>query len=467
MSSDKSFSIPQPPRRVWVGMLSALAIGCGSDSNESTDGGIVDDSGSFQEEHGPVFHQFGSNVRWMTEGESITITAVVSDPDGIDDVIGGTLRTPDGVSTYGAFQTTDQEGAYELQLTWDQVNRIEPINFDARSVLVVVAEFFDADGHRGAETLALELHCDDAGGSACSGECADVAYDRNHCGSCGTACPIESLVENSGTDIGRAYFDSTSTYWATDNQIVRIDDGVGTTTKIANGVPSALTGTADTVYWLRGRTITQYSKSSQQAQTFVTTPTTVKGLAVDESHVYTMRLSQVYRYSRANEDIEARPEVVSTNMGGGNQMLAHGDSIFWANSTGDIVRWPKSGEPAVVVADQEKIKHWVGNGDRLYFLTEFDQLFTVPMTGGAPTLLASGHGAITTFYIEAGHLYFGAGGTSDSPSAIKRVAISGGEVATIVETDGAPAAVGVRNGNVHWTEGGAPLRLRTTCVCDL
>jgi hypothetical protein len=46
--------------------------------------------------------------------ESITFTAVLTDPDGIDDLIGGSLTNADGSIQYGAFVTSGQEGSYSL-----------------------------------------------------------------------------------------------------------------------------------------------------------------------------------------------------------------------------------------------------------------------------------------------------------------------------------------------------------------
>lgn len=44
----------------------------------------------------------------------MTFSVVLTDPDGIDDLIGGTLKDPDSGSSYGAFVTEAGEGAYAL-----------------------------------------------------------------------------------------------------------------------------------------------------------------------------------------------------------------------------------------------------------------------------------------------------------------------------------------------------------------
>jgi hypothetical protein len=53
----------------------------------------------------------------MTSSDRLAVSAVVTDPDGIDDLIGGTLTTTDGASTFGAFATDASEGAYSISLT--------------------------------------------------------------------------------------------------------------------------------------------------------------------------------------------------------------------------------------------------------------------------------------------------------------------------------------------------------------
>ena len=44
----------------------------------------------------PRFLTFGTNVTSIGWGGAVTFTAVLTDPDGIDDLIGGSLTSPDG-----------------------------------------------------------------------------------------------------------------------------------------------------------------------------------------------------------------------------------------------------------------------------------------------------------------------------------------------------------------------------------
>jgi hypothetical protein len=65
----------------------------------------------------PVILLLATNTDTLTQSdrESLTFSVVVTDPDGIDDIIGGTLEDPDG-GTYGAFISSAEEGSYTISL---------------------------------------------------------------------------------------------------------------------------------------------------------------------------------------------------------------------------------------------------------------------------------------------------------------------------------------------------------------
>lgn len=137
----------------------------------------------------PRILTFNANVRRLTEGEAVTFSAVVTDPDGIADLIGGVLEDPGGAS-FGAFATAGEEGAYQLVLSWDAMHAVSPIEFDGQASRDVIAVFFDQAGNRVTEALTLTLHCAEAGGAACAGRCTDLS-NPTHCGACRAACADE------------------------------------------------------------------------------------------------------------------------------------------------------------------------------------------------------------------------------------------------------------------------------------
>jgi hypothetical protein len=164
---------------------SAMA-GNGGMTNVAGTGG-AGTGGTEGDSQAPVILSFGTNTSSVTEGGSVTFTAVVTDPDGIDDLIGGTLKSADGVTAYGAFATSAQEGAYALTLTWQTVDQARGIQFIGEEERTFVAEFYDVAGHTAAAQIAVRLFCDT--GAACEGTCVDVTTDSAHCGGCGNPCP--------------------------------------------------------------------------------------------------------------------------------------------------------------------------------------------------------------------------------------------------------------------------------------
>jgi len=144
-------------------------------------------SGSPPVNQPPVILTFGTNVTSLTQGQQVTFSAVVTDPDGIDDVIGGTLLDG-GSATYGAFGSSAQEGAYQMILSWDQIHQVSPINFaqGATATRTFKAQFFDQAAHTAEQTVNLTLTCN--GNAACSGKCVNLMTDKQNCGTCGHVC---------------------------------------------------------------------------------------------------------------------------------------------------------------------------------------------------------------------------------------------------------------------------------------
>lgn len=130
---------------------------------------------------GPQILQLRSNTTTLRPNGTLVITAVVTDPNGIDDVIGGTLLDPTTGSSYAAFATTATEGSYQVSLTWSAINTVAPIE----APRVFRAEFFDQAGNRGSGDLTISFACDSATLTPCAGRCVDLLTNHAHCGTCG------------------------------------------------------------------------------------------------------------------------------------------------------------------------------------------------------------------------------------------------------------------------------------------
>ena len=136
---------------------------------------------------GPSFLSFGSNVTTLKQGDAVIFSAVVTHPEGLDHIAGGTLTDASGAITYGAFGSGTQKGGYQVELSWGAINQSDPINFVGSDQRAFVAQFFDTDGRRSTKSITLTLSCD--GKPACDGVCTDVTGDVKNCGACGSVCP--------------------------------------------------------------------------------------------------------------------------------------------------------------------------------------------------------------------------------------------------------------------------------------
>ena len=106
----------------------------------------------------PTILSIHTNITTMTPSESLVISAVVADPDGIDDVIGGNLVTPDDTAAYGAFATDASEGAYRISLSWNSLTMLAPIATEDGSVARTLrAEFFDVEGNQSWRDVVVEM----------------------------------------------------------------------------------------------------------------------------------------------------------------------------------------------------------------------------------------------------------------------------------------------------------------------
>jgi hypothetical protein len=160
-------------------------------------------SGTGSTDMPPRILTFSTNVTSLEPRQSVTFTAVVTDPNGIDNLIGGTLGAPGGNPSYGAFVTAAAEGSYSLVMTWEQIQQATPLPDDsAEGVLTFEAKFFDAEGNSVTQTVDVELVCDVDGGPkvCCGGEPIDTSSDDFHCGACNNVCE-DSLCSDSECDI--------------------------------------------------------------------------------------------------------------------------------------------------------------------------------------------------------------------------------------------------------------------------
>jgi hypothetical protein len=163
----------------------------GADTDADTDSMDTGEAGTGEtgtmEAGGPEIVDLGTNVNTLTEGESIVFTATVIDPDGPDDLQGGSLKSSDDAITYGAFNDNGN-GTFSISLSWAEMHQAEAIAFDGSGLRTFKAVFFDNMGHSASEQTDITLTCE--GGCAVDGTCPDTQNDSNHCGACGNICTV-------------------------------------------------------------------------------------------------------------------------------------------------------------------------------------------------------------------------------------------------------------------------------------
>jgi hypothetical protein len=183
-----------------VGALGVLAaLGCAGTPTNCGEGTVAKDkecvadggdtSADTDADPTPVISSFTSDVAGLTEGGSVTFTVAVTDPQGVADVIGGTLLGGDG-ETYGTFSTTGG-GLFTLTQTWAQLEAAKDITFTDEEQRLFTARFSDAAGHLVLAQTTVRLQC--GGDGACSGVCTDLMADRDNCGTCGHQCTDDSF----------------------------------------------------------------------------------------------------------------------------------------------------------------------------------------------------------------------------------------------------------------------------------
>ncbi|HTL38098.1 MAG TPA: hypothetical protein VL326_33440 [Kofleriaceae bacterium] len=172
--------------------------GGGGDDGSGGGGGSGSGSGGSTSPASPKILSIATNVMTLHEGEQLVVTAVVTDPNGIDDVIGGQLATSGG-AVYGSFATDASEGAYSLSLSWSAIDVTQSIDTDAGTSTSrpFRATFFDAEGNSTYRDVTVAMQCQNATDAACSGTCTDMSMpSTDHCGSCDHKCPAANFASH-------------------------------------------------------------------------------------------------------------------------------------------------------------------------------------------------------------------------------------------------------------------------------
>jgi hypothetical protein len=140
---------------------------------------------SISDPDGPQIISLNTSRSVLLPGEDVLISAIVTDPDGVSDVIGGNLLSEDG-STYGVFVTSAEEGAYSMTVTWtdfEDQGALESGMSGGHSVDLRV-QFYDQAGHITEQSLPIGFGCPRQEDAICDGSCVDLQTNKLHCGAC-------------------------------------------------------------------------------------------------------------------------------------------------------------------------------------------------------------------------------------------------------------------------------------------
>lgn len=140
----------------------------------------------------PEIEELRATSTQISQDESVVVLAMVTDPDGLDNLAGGKLVSEDGTVFYAPFEQLSN-GTFASTVSWWQLHEAKPIEFETSEVRTVVARFLDNDKNEVSQPLALELTCH--GQVACNGQCVDTSQDARFCGSCDLACPATDRCE--------------------------------------------------------------------------------------------------------------------------------------------------------------------------------------------------------------------------------------------------------------------------------
>ena len=141
----------------------------------------------------PVFQVLNLDTTTVSPGDRIEVTAVVSDPDGAADVLGGRITRVGSGAQVAVFRAISA-GAFTATLTWDQLNAEETVvtgpEGARRTYLVTFVDNVGLEVHREIEIL---LTCAISGQGLCDGACTRLDTIEN-CVTCGNVCSANEFA---------------------------------------------------------------------------------------------------------------------------------------------------------------------------------------------------------------------------------------------------------------------------------
>ncbi len=156
-------------------LFHALSFACSAGGSDASSTGA--DLGSLDLPAGPpAVLDLGTDVLRLTEGETVTFTAVVDDPNGPGDVEEVHLEAPTG-EIYGSMLEAGG-GRFVLVLAWSEIHDVVSIDFEGEEIRRFAVRATDRAGGEGVASTPVALTCLAIRPAACDGVCVDLDTDR-------------------------------------------------------------------------------------------------------------------------------------------------------------------------------------------------------------------------------------------------------------------------------------------------
>lgn len=251
----------------------------------------------------------------------------------------------------------------------------------------------DSDIKNGCETAT---DANDANCGACGRNCQGGACSGGHCS------PVVLAKDQSAPY--RLAVNSTHVYWTEGAAVKRVQKVGGFVDTIYGGDPNqpfestwAVVATESDVYWTASNPGTVYraAPGGQNRVAFASGQDSAAGIAVDSTHVYWVRYTTaagggVYRKLITGGSVE----LVSSDVGGPSALAVDADSVVWvATQGGRVMKADKAAGATPVILKDGVEGPWsvAVHGDFVFVIeddVEFGRVLRIPKTGGDAVVLA-------------------------------------------------------------------------------